>query len=172
MPDGARSEAERALAPGLTLRSVAASLLVIVLSGVIGQVAGVFDSANSLIGVEALPVPALLVVWPLAAAIAGVAALGRTRLLSRAELIVVMLAALIATPLMTVGFWRYQLAGLSTAARFSDWTKLEAIPEGMWPHRRHVAARSQPARRRAPPRRQGNHAARRIAVGGARAPPR
>ncbi len=134
MPDGARADGESAAAPGLTVRSVSASLLVIVLSGVIGQVAGVFDSANTLIGVEALPVPALLVLWPLAAAVAGVAALGRTRLLTRAELIVVLLSALIATPLMTVGFWRYQLAGLSTAARFSDWTKLEAAPDGLWPH--------------------------------------
>lgn len=134
MADGAPPEVERVLAPGLTLRSVAASLLVILLSGVIGQVAGVFDSANTLIGTEALPVPAMLVLWPLAAAVAGVAGLARTRLLSRAELIVVMLSALIATPLMGVGFWRFQLAGLSTAARFSDWTKLEAIPEGMWPH--------------------------------------
>jgi hypothetical protein len=120
--------------PGVTLRSLSASLLVIVLSGVVGQLAGVFDSANTLIGVEALPIPAMLVFWPLVAAGAGVAALARTRILSRAELIVVLSSALIATPLMTVGFWRYQLAGLSTIVRFSDWTKLEALPEGLWPH--------------------------------------
>ena len=119
---------------GLTWRSLLASLLVILLSGVVGQLSGVFDSANTLLGVEALPVPALLVFWPLAAVSAGVAALARTRILSRAELLVVLLSALIATPLMTVGFWRYQLAGLSTVVRMSDWTKLEALPEGLWPH--------------------------------------
>src|SRR5436190_10430039 len=106
--------------PALTGRSLAASLLVIFLSGVVGQLSGVFDSANTLLGVEALPVPALLVFWPLAAVSAGVAALARTRILSRAELLVVLLSALIATPLMTVGFWRYQLAGLSTVVRMSD----------------------------------------------------
>jgi hypothetical protein len=94
----------------------------------------VFDSANTLLGVEALPVPALLVFWPLSAVAAGVAALARARILSRAELLVVLLSALIATPLMTVGFWRYQLAGLSTVVRVSDWNKLEALPEGLWPH--------------------------------------
>jgi len=117
----------------LTWRSLAASLLVILLSGVVGQLSGVFDSANTLLGVEALPVPALLVFWPLAAVAAGVAALARARILSRAELLVVLLSALIATPLMTVGFWRYQLAGLSTVVRVSDWNKLEALPEGLWP---------------------------------------
>jgi hypothetical protein len=119
---------------GLTLRSLCASLLVITLAGIVGQLAGVFDSANSLIGIEALPVPALLVFWPFLAVAAGVAALARTRIFSRAELVVVLLSALIATPLMTVGFWRYQLAALSTVVRFSDWTKLEALPEGLWPH--------------------------------------
>jgi len=120
--------------PGLTLRSLAASLLVILLAGVVGQLAGVFDTANTLMGAEALPIPAMLVFWPLAAVAAGVAALVRTRILSRPELLVVLLAALIATPLMTVGFWRYQLAALSTVVRASDWTKLEALPEGLWPH--------------------------------------
>ena len=99
---------------GLTLRSAAASLLVITLAGVVGHIAGVFDTANTFIGTEALPVPALLVFWPLAAVAAGVGALARTRIFSRAELVVVLLASLIATPLMTVGFWRYQLAALST----------------------------------------------------------
>lgn len=137
MSTDSRSDTAAAEAPqqsGLTLRSAAASLLVITLAGVVGQIAGVFDTANTFIGTEALPVPALLVFWPLAAVAAGVGALSRTRIFSRAELVVVLLASLIATPLMTVGFWRYQLAALSTVVRFSDWTKFEALPEGLWPH--------------------------------------
>lgn len=126
----------------LTLRALPASLLVIFLSGVVGQLSGVLDTANSLIGVEALPVPALVVLFPLLAAGAGVAALSRTRLLSRADLLVVTLSALIATPLMTVGFWRYQLATLGCVARFGDWTKLEALPEGLWPHGPNLLARA------------------------------
>jgi hypothetical protein len=118
----------------LTLRSLSASLLVVVLSGIVGQVSGVLDSANTLLGVEALPIPALLVVWPFVAALAGVAALSRARLLSKPELVVVTLVALLATPLMTVGFWRFQLAGLGTVVRASDFTKLQALPEGLWPH--------------------------------------
>jgi hypothetical protein len=134
MGDPAPAAAPEAQLRGLTLRSLLASLLVITLSGVVGQLAGVFDTANTLIGSEALPIPAMLVFWPLAAVAAGVGALARTRIFSRAELIVVLLAALIATPLMTVGFWRYQLAGLSTVVRVSDWAKFEALPEGLWPH--------------------------------------
>ena len=132
--DSALAGATAVKPSGLTLRSLSASLLVITLAGVVGQLAGVFDTANSLIGSEALPIPALLVFWPFAAVAAGVAALSRTRIFSRPELVVVLLSALIATPLMTVGFWRYQLAALSTVVRASDWTKFEALPEGLWPH--------------------------------------
>lgn len=106
----------------------------VLLSGIVGQLSGVFDSANTLIGTEALPVPALLVFLPFAAAAAGVGALSRTRILSRAELLVVLIAALVATPLMTVGFWRFQLVGMATPARASDWIKLEALPDELWPH--------------------------------------
>ena len=138
MPDAGHATIAPSKLPGLTLRSCSAALLVILLSGVVGQVSGVFDSANTLIGTEALPVPALLVFFPFAAAMAGVAALARTRIFSKQELVVVMVAALVATPLMTVGFWRYQLVGLSTPARVSDWIKLEAMPEEMWPHGRNL----------------------------------
>lgn len=106
----------------------------ILLAGVVGQLAGVFDNANTLIGTEALPVPAMLVFVPLAAALAGIAALARVRLLSKPELVTVLFAVLIATPVMMVGFWRYQLSGLSTIVRVADWTKFEALPEGLWPH--------------------------------------
>jgi hypothetical protein len=120
--------------PGLTLRSVAAALLVILISGIIAQLAGVFDNANTLIGIEALPVPAMLALSPFAAALAGVFGLARAKILSRAELVCVLFAVLIATPIMGVGFWRYQLGTLSTIVRHSDWTKFEALPEGLWPH--------------------------------------
>ena len=134
MAEADRPEPAPEKLPGLTLRSAAASLLVILISGIIGQLSGVFDIANTLIGTEALPVPAMLAFLPFAAALAGVAAISRVKILSRAELVCVLFAVLIATPLMTAGYWRYQLAGLSTIVRYSDWTKFEAMPESLWPH--------------------------------------
>ncbi len=119
---------------GLTLRSLSAIVLTILLTAIVIALSGVFDSANSLIGSEALPVPALLVVLPLLSVCAMVAALSRFRALERAELVCVLFASLMAAPLMSMGFWRYQLAGLSTIVRLSDWTKFEALPEGLWPH--------------------------------------
>jgi hypothetical protein len=134
MTEAQRSGAPPEKLPGLTLRAVAAALLLVLISGVIGQLAGVFDIANSLIGTEALPVPGMLAFWPFAAALAGVGALARVKILSRAELVCVLFAVLIATPIMTAGYWRFQLATLSTVARYSDWTKFEAMPESLWPH--------------------------------------
>ncbi len=116
------------------MRSAATALVVIFASGLVTQLAGVFDDANAQVGTEALPVPAMLVFLPLAAACALVAGVARLRLLTKAELVCVLFAALIATPLMGVGFWRYQLSGLSTIVRRSDWTKFEALPEDLWPH--------------------------------------
>jgi hypothetical protein len=116
------------------VRAGAAALVVIFASGLLTQLAGVFDDANPQIGAEALPIPALLVFLPLAIACTLLAGLARVRLLSKAELVCVLFAALIATPLMGVGFWRYQLSGLSTIVRRSDWTKFEALPEALWPH--------------------------------------
>lgn len=120
----------------LTLRSGAASVLVIALSGVVLTLAGVFDAGSgvSLIGSEALPIPVYLVFVPLLLSLALVAAIGRTRLLSRAELFAVLLAATVASPLMGMGFYRYQLAGLATVTRTADFIKFEALPEGLWPH--------------------------------------
>lgn len=135
-PSGQRAtqRESRPAEPGLTARSIPIALLVILLSAIVVQFAGVFDNANPLIGTEALPIPAMLVFWPIAAALAGVGAVARTRLLTKPELICVLFAALVATPLLSVGFWRYQLSGLSTVVRASDWTKFEALPEGLWPH--------------------------------------
>lgn len=130
-PDAERPPKREA---ALTLRSVTAAGLVTLISGVVVQLAGVFDAGNNLIGIEALPVPALLVFLPLMVVLAVVGALTKARILSKGELVCVLFAAMIATPLMTMGFWRFQLAGLSSVVRPADWTKFEALPENLWPH--------------------------------------
>lgn len=123
---------ERALTP----RSGAAAVFVIAFSGVVLTLAGVFDAggALNLLGSEALPIPAYLVFVPLVLSLSVVAALAKTQLLSRAELFAVLLSATVASPLMGMGFYRYQLAGLATVTRTADFIKFEALPEGLWPH--------------------------------------
>ncbi|MFZ5895241.1 MAG: DUF6785 family protein [Myxococcota bacterium] len=127
---------------GLTARSLAATALGLLACALIVAISGVFDTANSLIGNEALPIPALLVAIPLLFAASWVAALSRFNLLSRAELVCVLFALLIGTPLMSMGFWRYQLAGTSTIVRQSDWTKFEALPDKLWPHGENLLAQA------------------------------
>ncbi len=131
MPEPEQSSSPSA---GITVRSVAVLLLVTLLSAVVSALAGVFDAGNPLLGSEGLAVPALLALLPLLAVFGVLRLFLRVRLLSRAEWVCVAFGVLIATPLMTVGFWRYQLSGLSTIVRLSDWTKFEALPEGFWPH--------------------------------------
>jgi len=132
MPEAPRNPASsRALTP----RSFFATLLVTVLAAVIATFAAVLDGGdNSRLGAEALPVPALLAFLPLGLVAAATFGLGRFRLFTRAELVCVLFGSMMATPLMTLGFWRYQLAGLSTVVRLSDWTKFDALPSGLWPH--------------------------------------
>jgi hypothetical protein len=136
MNESVRSAPRHPRERALTVRSGAASVLVVALSGVVLTLAGVFDAGTgvSLMGSEALPIPVYLVLVPLMFSIALVAAVAKTRLLSRAELFAVMLAATVAAPLMGMGFYRYQLAGLATVVRTADFIKLEALPEGLWPH--------------------------------------
>lgn len=124
-----------ASSPALTPRSIFASLLTTTLAAVVATFAGVLDGGdNSTLGSEALPVPALLAFLPLALVGGLTFGLGRTRLFTQAELVCVLFSSMIATPLVTLGFWRYELAGLSTVVRLADWTKLEALPSGLWPH--------------------------------------
>jgi hypothetical protein len=123
-------------ARALTLRSGAASVFVVALSGVVLTLAGVFDAGGgvNLIGSEALPIPVYLVLLPLMLSLAAVGGLAKARVLTRAELFVVLLSATVAAPLMGMGFFRFQLAGLATVVRTADFIKFEALPEGLWPH--------------------------------------
>jgi hypothetical protein len=131
----AEAPSDPASSPALTPRSIFATLLVTLLAAVVATFAGILDGGdNSALGSEALPVPALLAFLPLALVGGATFGLGRSRLFTRAELVCVLFGAMIATPLLTLGFWRYQLAGISTVVRLADWTKLEAVPPGLWPH--------------------------------------
>ncbi|MGC4090043.1 MAG: hypothetical protein QM756_19615 [Polyangiaceae bacterium] len=130
----AATQASTPRLPGLSVRSLSAMALGLLLSAMVVAISGVFDSANNLIGNEALPVPALLVAIPLLFVCSWVGVLARLRLLTRAELLCVSFALLIGTPLMSMGFWRYQLAGTSTIVRGGDWLKFEALPDKLWPH--------------------------------------
>jgi hypothetical protein len=139
----AEAPRDPASSPALTPRSIFATLLVTLVAAVVATFAGILDGGdNSAVGSEALPVPALLAFLPLALVGGVTFGLGRTRLFTRAELVCVLFATMIATPLVTLGFWRYQLAGLSTVVRLADWGKLEALPAGLWPHGDDLLARA------------------------------
>jgi len=124
---------------GLTLTSLSASLLGLLLTAMLTQfydiVVGVsFSSEHTL----ALPaIWAFLFVMVISAL--GLLA-GRLRLLDRAELICVLYVMLIGAPLMTQGFWHRFVAIVATNPRMGDFEKLDAMSDRLWPHGPNVVA--------------------------------
>lgn len=119
---------------GLTIRSVTVMLLLILMAGFLAHFIGVLEGANSRLGTEALPVPVLLFFIPLLAIVVALSTLKKVQILTKAELTCILYGSMIALPLVTMGFWRHQLAGVSTIIRSSDWVKFEVLPDSMWPH--------------------------------------
>jgi hypothetical protein len=131
--DEVEARMEREDGRGLTLASLSATLLGVLLTAVLTQiydiVVGVsFSSEHTL---------ALPAVWS-ALVLAGVSAIGlwvgRTRWLNRAELTCALYAMLIAAPLTTQGFWHRAVAILATHPRMGDFEKLDAMSDRLWPH--------------------------------------
>lgn len=118
--------------PGITLRSISAILLGLVLVAILTQFVGVTAGRGGwMIGTEALPQPVLAVLVAMGAVGGLLVVFARLRLLSRSEMICVAYALLLAAPLMTTGFWRTFLSSAATIGKFGEWAKYDLVSEKM-----------------------------------------
>lgn len=117
-----------------TLRVIAASLVAILLAAVAVQMSGATDGYNRAVGTESLALPALAAFLGLGIFATLFRKITGRVLLTRAEWFCVLFAALVATPLMTLGFWRFLLSTVSTIPRAAEFAKYDALNEKLWPH--------------------------------------
>ena len=120
------------------IRVVAFSLFALFFTAASIEMAGVMMGTASgpgqEIGAMAIALPAL---WSFLI-ILGCALLFRrfTRfeLINRAELFCVLFTAMLAAPLMSVGFWRYLLPSIATFPRSENFAYLDTQNPKLWPH--------------------------------------
>ena len=120
--------------PGITLRSVAASVLCLLVAGMYVQIAEVILSDGNAMAEQALPVPAMVIFIGITLLSGLLYALARFRLLTKPELLCVLMAMLIAGPMMTQGMW-HRLVGLLTAPpKSGSFQFIDAYNDKLWPH--------------------------------------
>jgi len=128
---------------GITLRSLAAILLGLVLVAIISQFVGVTAGRGGWkMGSEALPQPVLAVLVVMGAIGALVLLAGKIRLLTKAEMLCVAYALLLAAPLMSLGFWRSFLSSAATIGKFGEYQKYDLVSQKMLPYGKDLLANS------------------------------
>lgn len=121
--------------PRTTLGLVVASILGMLISGVLLQWDVVLMGSGSFAGEISIPFPPIVVLIALVLVIALAWRLMRVRLLTRAQVLCVLYAMLIAMPLMTQGFWHRFASITSTLPQEPQtFAVLDAYPAQLWPH--------------------------------------
>ncbi len=120
---------------GITLVSLAAILFGLLAVTVLMQWDALVLNMGTFFAEHSVPIPPVIAVVFLTVIAAVLWRLGRIRLLNRAELLCVMFAMLIATPLMTQGFWhRYLSITLTLTDDPSMFKNMRCYPTRLWPH--------------------------------------
>jgi hypothetical protein len=121
--------------PGATPLSIATILGGLVIIGFMIQVGDVHADASFMIGgLFALPLRPVMVVAPLILISGLVYQLKRKSIYTRAEMVCILFALLLAPPIFTEGFWTYFVGGTVTIPQTSDMAKLDGLSDKMWPH--------------------------------------
>ena len=126
--DGAPDQA------GLTLRSFLAAIFCLVVMAMHVQYVEVILADQSAIAEHALPISAMAVFAALTLVGGGLYGLTRWRLLTKQEVFCVLLAMLIATPMMTQGMWHRFIGLLAATPRTESFAYLDALNDKLWPH--------------------------------------
>ncbi len=119
---------------GITPRSLIATILCLLLAGIYTQYSMVYLAEGNQSPEQALPVPAMGVLLLLVVLGGALYALFKARMLSRAELLCVVFAMLMAVPMMTQGFWHRFLGLVSSPMRTGGFDYIDAYSEHLWPH--------------------------------------
>jgi len=119
--------------PGLTVRSVLASLLAMLIVALAIQMSTV-DAGMEPAGDYGLPIPGVVVLVVLVVLVGVAAKFLKWQLLARAEMMAVFYCMVIAAPLMTQGFWHRVLGITATIPRGADFKKMAFFSDRLWPH--------------------------------------
>lgn len=116
---------------GLTPVSFAATIFAMFVMAVMIQYAEVILAMSAPAEI-ALALPAITAILILLGIRAGLSKI-RMNVLTRAQVLCVLYALLMSAPLMTQGFWHRALAVIATIPRTSDFARIDAYPEKLWP---------------------------------------
>ena len=120
--------------PGLTPRAIVATVLSMLLAGIYTQITSVLLAESYLISESAIPIPAIVVLLGFVLFTGVFAAVFKFRLLTRAELVCVAFATMMAVPMMTQGFWLRFLGITSAPLRNASFDYIDAFSDNLWPH--------------------------------------
>jgi hypothetical protein len=120
--------------PGLTPRSLFASLFCMLLAGIYTQYSMVIIAEGNQSPEQVLPVPAMAVLLLLVGVIGALYALFKVRMLTRAELLCVTFTLFFSVPLMTQGMWHRFVGLIAAPLRTSSFDYIDAYNENLWPH--------------------------------------
>ncbi len=119
---------------GITLRSVCAAVFAMLVMGMGIQYAEVIQAHGGALAEQSVSLPAVAVLVLLLLLSAGCWGLTRRKLLTRAELLCVLYAMLIAAPMMTQGMWHRFFGILAATPREGNFQYIDALSDKLWPH--------------------------------------
>lgn len=127
-------EPRRTYVRGFTLRSCLVSLFGIVIVAALVQFFEGVEGNDPAFGAHTVPIPALFIVIPLTLVSGLCYTLTRIRLLTRAELLTILFALFLATPLTSNAFWTMMIGAIGTIPKTADFDTYDAWPSKLWPH--------------------------------------
>ena len=124
---------DRGMSPGLTLRSILALMLAMLMMALFLNAITTMPSGAARADEHSLGVPAVFLIALLILASGGVYAVTRVRLLTRSEMVCVLFSLLIACPIMGRGFWGFVVATTQAGYRNVD-SVHEVLSDKLWAH--------------------------------------
>ena len=128
--------------PGITPRSLAMMALCILVAAMYTNLSCTYLNEHSQIVDQAIPIPAMLAILFSTMMVGIMALLTRRRLLTRAELVCIAFATLMAAPMMSGGFWQRFFGILTAVPRAGSFDYIDVYDDGLWPHGRNILAGS------------------------------
>jgi hypothetical protein len=120
--------------PGITWRSLCATLLCMLLMGMFIQYVEVIQSNSAVPAEQAVSIPAVVVLVFLLALVGLGALATRRQWMTRPELLCVLYAMVIATPIMTQGMWHRFVGLIAATPREGNFKYMDAFNDKLWPH--------------------------------------
>ena len=120
--------------PGITVRSLCACILAMLLMGMHIQFTEVVLADGSEQSEQALPIAAMIVLVGVVGVCGLLRAAAKFSLLTRQEILCVLFAMLISAPMMTQGMWHRFLGLIAAPPRTGAFNFLDAYNDKLWPH--------------------------------------